>query len=343
MTSSTSVSESTARSWRRWLVIFCAAFFGVGGLFYVLLLLIDPYDTGRFPSFGIQGIGDRSSRTAVISRGRDPRFNAAIVGNSTGQLLNPYRLSAATGLKFTQLSIPQLGPREELAIMRWVVSHHASYGALIVVADASWCSSDPDLQVVYPFPFWLYRGDLEYLANVLKPKALDRAVWRIGVALGLMQPADPVAYSDYYLGGESYTFHPGPRRPPDDEGAAEWPPKFPWIDQLHSVLAALPADAAAVVLMPPVHYSMLPTPGSPQAVLIDACKSALANAVAGRSRGGFLDLRVDDAEAHDTEHFFDRVHYRGPLVTWVEDRISALLRGGEARADRAAAALTGTR
>jgi hypothetical protein len=338
---STSGSDPAARAWRRWLVMFCGAFFGVGGLFYVLLLLIDPYDTGRFPSFGLAGIADRSSRTADISRGRDPRFNAAIVGNSTGQLLDPYRLSEAMGLKFTQLAIPQLGPREELAIMRWVVSHHATYGALIVVVDLSWCSSDPNLEVMYPFPFWLYGGDLEYLANVLKPKALDRAAWRIEVALGLIEPADPVGYTDYFH-GKTITFTPAPPRPPDDEGAAEWPPKFPWIEQLRAVLAALPPDAAAVVLMPPVHYSMLPTPGSRQAALIDACKSALANAVAGRPHGGFLDLRVDDAAAHDTEHFLDRVHFRGPLVTRVEDRIIALLRSGNTQADRGPAALTRT-
>jgi hypothetical protein len=112
--------------------------------------------------------------------------------------------------------------------------------------------------------------------------------------------------------------------------------------QLGFVLAALPPDAAAVVLMPPVHYSMLPTPGSKQAAFIDACKSALADTVAGRTRGGFLDLRVDDAAAHDTGHFLDRVHYRGPLVTRVEDRIIALLRSGNAQANRGTAAMTGT-
>src|SRR5690348_16104101 len=116
MTSSTSSSEpavpvdTRSKAWRRWLATFCGMFFGLGGLLYLLLVLIDPYDTGRFPSFGIQGIGDHSSRTADISRGRDLRFNAAVVGNSTGQRLDPYRLSEMTGLKFTQLSIPQLGP-----------------------------------------------------------------------------------------------------------------------------------------------------------------------------------------------------------------------------------------
>ena len=79
MSSSTSGSdrvghaEAAARlAWRRWLAVFCGTFFGIGALLFALLLLIDPYDTGRFPSFGIVGISDHSLRTADVSRGRDP-------------------------------------------------------------------------------------------------------------------------------------------------------------------------------------------------------------------------------------------------------------------------------
>ena len=53
-----------------------------------------------------------------------PHFNAAVIGNSTGQMIDPFRLSRETDLRFIQLSIPATGPREQLAIMRWVISHH---------------------------------------------------------------------------------------------------------------------------------------------------------------------------------------------------------------------------
>lgn len=159
--------------------MFGGVFFGLGTLLFALLLLIDPYDTGRFPSFGLVGVRDRSMRTADASRGRDPHFNAAVVGNSTAQILNPYRLSDLTGLRFIQLSIPQTGPREQLELMHWVLSHHATYGALVVVADTLWCSHDPNLPLREPFPFWLYGGDADYLANVVSSKAIDRSVWRL--------------------------------------------------------------------------------------------------------------------------------------------------------------------
>src|SRR5215475_7265546 len=77
MTSSISTSdpparaEETARPWRRWLAVFGGVYFGLGAVLFALLLLIDPYDTGRFPSFGFVGVADRSIRTADASRARD--------------------------------------------------------------------------------------------------------------------------------------------------------------------------------------------------------------------------------------------------------------------------------
>ena len=79
-------------SWRRWIIVFCATFFGLGGLLFTLLLLIDPYDSARFPTFGIVGIDDHNPRMANVSRGRDPAFDGAVFGNSTGQLIDPHRI-----------------------------------------------------------------------------------------------------------------------------------------------------------------------------------------------------------------------------------------------------------
>lgn len=152
MTSSTSSSEPRAgteagadKRFRRWLRVFCAAFFGGGGLLYLLLLLIDPYDAARFPNFGIVGVDDHNPRMANVSRGRgrDARFDAAIFGNSTGQLIDPHRLNASTGLSFTQLTIPGTGPREQLAVLHWVTSRHPRAEALVLVIDDSWCSPNP--------------------------------------------------------------------------------------------------------------------------------------------------------------------------------------------------------
>ncbi len=318
--------DTTRQAWRRWLVVFCGVYFGAGAVLFALLLLIDPYDSGRFPSFGIVGIADRSMRTADASRGRDPRFNAAIIGDSTGQRIDPYRLSDATGLRFVQLSIPKLGPQEQLVMMRWVMSHHPDYGALVIVTDPIWCSPDPNRPLDNPFPFWLYGGDLDYLANVVSAKALDRAAWRIQIALGLRQAVDPVGFTDYLRGGERPVFETPPPVTPEALGEVPWAPRLPWVDRLRAFLATVPQSVRVLVVVPPVYFTALPQPGSRQATVIDTCKAALKQAVADRPRAGFLDFRVDLEGTHDAEDFVDLVHYRHKLAHQVEDAIIAHLR-----------------
>ncbi|HEX3346635.1 MAG TPA: hypothetical protein VHS58_00880 [Acetobacteraceae bacterium] len=287
------------------------------------VLLVDPYDTGRFPSLGIVGVDDRNPRTANVSRGRDPRFDSAIVANSTGQLLQPTRLDAATGFHFTQLSVPQTGPREQFAAMRWVVEHHDRPGALILVADESWCSPDPVLALRYPFPFWLYGNDANYLANVLNWKTFDRVVWRVQLALGKRHRIDPVGYSDY--SSESLdAFRPLPPDPvPLTRADAD--AGFPWIDALGHFVAGLRPNMAVVIVMPPVQTSYLPVPGSFADARFARCKGALTHTVAGRPHSGFLDFRIDTPETRDEANFFDRVHFKNPVAREIEDRIIAVL------------------
>ena len=309
--------------------MFFGVYFGLGGLLFGVLLLVDPYDTGRFPSFGITGIGDRSMRTADASRGRNPRFNAAVIGNSTAQRLDPYRLSQESGFRFTQLSIPKLGPEEQLALMRWVISHHPNYGALVIVADPVWCSPDPNRPLDNPFPFWLYGDDLDYLANVLSSKAIDRAAWRVAIALGLREPVDPVGFTDYLRDGDRPFSDPPAPVLPEALGEGPWLPGLPWVERLHEFLATVPQSVRVLVVVPPVYYTVLPRPGSKQAAVIGTCKAALRRTVADRPRGAFLDFRVDLVGAHDPTDFVDLVHYREKLAHQVEDEIIAQLRFGE--------------
>src|SRR5205809_758750 len=80
-------------SWRRWLVVFVTTLAGAALLLLAILITVDPYDSGRFGIFGIEGVSDINSSTANASHARDPQFDAAVIGDSTGQLLKPAELS----------------------------------------------------------------------------------------------------------------------------------------------------------------------------------------------------------------------------------------------------------
>ena len=55
------------------------------------------------------------------------------------------------------------------------------------------------------------------------------------------------------------------------------------------------------------------------------CKAALDKAVTQRSRGGFLDFRVDNAMTRDPENFMNAMHYRAALAREMEQSVSAII------------------
>jgi hypothetical protein len=315
-------------AWRRCAIAFLAVFFGGLGSIYAFLLLVDPYDTGRFATPLRPGVSDTGQRTANASRGRDPGFNAAIFGNSRAQLLDPAKLSEATELNFVQLTTPGSGPKEHMTMMRYFIRHHPDTEALVLSVDERWCGHDPSLPVIFPFPFWLYRGNLEYLAHLLSTRAFTTAQNRIKLAMGLATPTDSRGYMDYET-GRVWNFHPDIRA--DTDAAIPALPAntyFPALEAFDGVLAELSPQTALVIIMPPVYYGMLPHPGTQTAADLPACKAALARRLVGRRRSGFLDYLVDGPISRDPSNFMDREHYRLNIARLIEGRVASVLDGG---------------
>ena len=84
--------------WRRFVLTFLAVLLGGLAVLFALIIVIDPYDTGRFPTFMPVGVSDENQQTASASNGRNPIFDAAVFGNSHGMLLSPAQLDKLTGL-----------------------------------------------------------------------------------------------------------------------------------------------------------------------------------------------------------------------------------------------------
>jgi hypothetical protein len=312
-------------AWRGCVMRFLAALVGLLALTLAFIIVIDPYDSGRFPSLGITGISDTNQRTEYVSLGRSDKFNAAVFGDSHGQLLDPDRLTQATGLSFVQLSNPGARAPEQLAVMRWFIRHHAHIGALVLAADELWCSENP--QAWRWFPFWLYGdSDWHYLVNSLNSRSIGAAVRRIKHALGLLQASHPRGYDDYEARRPAdFRFEfpplPPPRAPPPpiDLGARA----FPALDRLK---AELPAATPLVVVFPPVYIAVLPNDPHDLAVL-KACKARFAQLAGSTPGGGFLDYLIDSPIARDQASFQDIDHYRAPVARRIEQEIAEILNG----------------
>src|SRR5947209_15833933 len=318
MSSSISSSDAIgadAAAWGGWLVAFLGALALGAALVFALVPLVDPYGSGRFGILGIQGVYDESPRTANASRARDPQFDSAVFGNSTGQLLKPSEISRLTGASFVQLTVPGTGPREQLAIMDFFLRHHPRPGALVIVTDAGWCMRDPALPLQHPFPFWLYgESTLDYAGRLFSSRALGRTWRRVLLATGLRQRSAPDGYWDYEANGPG-EFAPV-IAPQSDAAPAAGPVSdfFPAAALLGDTLKKVPPDVPVVLVVPPAFYSMLAPPGSAAAAEENACKAALKRVIAGRPRSSLIDYRVDNALTRERANFMDSGHYRAIIA-----------------------------
>jgi hypothetical protein len=335
MSSSTSSSDrpaDAASAWGRWLASFLGALAAGGALVLALVLIVDPYDSGRVGVLGIQGVSDESPRTANASRARDQQFDAAVIGNSTGQLLKPSELSRLTGSRFVQLTVPGTGVREQLAILDFFVRQHPRPGALVLVTDHdTWCTHDPALPMEHPFPFWLYGDSLtDYIGRLFSSRALGHTWRRVLIGLGLRKRSAPDGYWDYEALGPR-EFQPTISEQQGGAPAAAGPINdfFPGMPLLNTAIKALPADVPVVLVAPPTYYTRVPPPSSAGGRVVAACNAALQRTIAGRPRSNFINYRVDNALTRDRANFMDFGHYRAKIARAMERGIAESIRLGE--------------
>ncbi len=330
---------ATEAAWRRFSIrlVVAAALLLAGYL--ALALAVDPYDTGRPRLIARDGVRPQGPRTAAASRGRDPAYDAAIIGNSHIQLIAPANLRAATGIPFVQLAVPGTGPGEQLIVADYFLRHHPRARALVIGADSFWCTGDPALPPLRPFPSWLLAEDwASYLRGLLRITVAGEVVNRIGWAMrAAPRRAAPDGYWDYEpdylkLGDPDMPARVASRAKaaPDDPDPGEGGPGFPAAARLRALTDRLPPETALVLVFPPVFAATQARPGTPRAAAQAACRAALAAAVAPRGR--IVDWSGDRPELHDSRLFFDASHYRQPLARRLEADIVAAITGRAAGA-----------
>jgi hypothetical protein len=319
--------------WRRFASAFvlgaAVLLIGILGAAYA----IDPYDTGRSSLLKKPGVRPQGPRTANASRGRDPAFNAAVIGNSHVQLLSPERLGALTGLSFVQLTIPATRPKEQFAVIGLFMRHHPDARALVIGADNHWCTPDPAIPIEKPFPFWLYsESHFEYLRGLLRYQVVEELPKHLRYASSMRAArARPDGYWDYGPLFAAVEEEPEPvlrarldrRLTENYTGNATG--RFPVADRFRQVLSTLPRSLAVVLVFPPVYASLLSAPGSPGESADRACKAALAEALSSRPAGVVVDWRYDRPELHEPALFYDHSHYRRALAELVEKDVARAL------------------
>jgi hypothetical protein len=323
-------TSDDATDWSRCLRACLVTLAICASLLFAFTIAVDPYDSGKFGFFGINGVADRNTLTANASRARDASFDSAIIGNSTALLINPTALSQATGLHFVQLSVVGGSPREELAVLNFFLRHHGHVGALAIGADPSWCAHEQNNKP-RPFPYWLYgRSRLVYAGALFSGAAIEHAIQRVQIGLGKRQRSDPTGTFDsedtWPIGEFRDTNRPADPLPAESAALRD---VLPWVSKLDELIKQIPSDIPVVVLVPPTVASTVAQPGTPEAADRGACNAALKRTVAGRPHSNFINYRVDHALTRDRANFIDYIHYRSNIAAKIAVGIAASLRDGE--------------
>lgn len=326
MSSSTSASDSAsdAPRWRRLLWRYVAITLTAGLALGALVLALDPYDTGRFSLLPAYRVADFGPRLASASIARQQHVNAAIVGNSTVELLDPGRLSRLSGYTVVSLAVPGTGPIEQLALAAFFRRHHPTGSALVFGIDASWCTTDDPIKLSHPFPFWLYSADrFDYAVNLMRYKSFEAVLRRLKLLAGYERVARPDGYRDYDTGNPwhlpEFREPAEPKKPAGTPAAATDDFTAPAL--LGQFFARLDPAARVVLVFPPRYTRAIPPPGSVAAAELDACKETYRRLAGARANTQMLDFLVDSPMARSDENFWDAIHYRGPVARVIEDRV----------------------
>jgi hypothetical protein len=335
-----SPSVASPNDWSDFTRDFAICVVGLFAAFFLFILAIDPYDTGRTGLFRAAGVPDQFPTTANASRSRDPDFNAAIIGNSRVQQLSPDRLHALTGLRFVSLILPGSRPADQLALLRWYLEVRTDPPRAIVLGmDAWWCSSDFALSA--RFPAWLYDPSFaSYLVGLVRWRSVEASFRRIAFLRTGKNGARPDGYWDYrpifrQMGLEdAEASHAKISDVRLSAFEANPSGDLPGIDRLSEVVDDLPADTMLIVLRPPIHMNGWPRQGTPEAQAAERCAARVAALATARPNVRVIDLLGSAEFAASMGNFYDFDHYRDPVAAEIEKRVAVALAGMRPRPPR---------
>jgi hypothetical protein len=344
MNSSISSSErAIARRWARFLRVYLATLLGVGALCYAAVLAIDPYNTGVLTPIDRTIVQTHAApRFGNVGRARDPQFDSAIFGSSTGQLLEPERLDRLIGGRFVNLIVGGSGPVEQLVTMEYFLRHRAGRARTLVVSmDRAWCEADRQFardRITHPFPFWIYEdGPLGYASRIVTFETIGLSHSKVMIALGLRKPrARDDGYDNFELGRMWRIDEAWERL--RQEGRMRWfsdtdlptIDSFAAFDALDALVGRLPAETKVALIFTPYFAGALPEPGSATAQRMEHCKARAARLAEARG-AAYLDFLQDNAMTREAANFWDPTHYRIHIGRAMENEIAAAVKALPAR------------
>lgn len=328
-------------TWRRFSITFLLTGSIALAALYTLILVIDPYDSLAFSPDWERYPVSRHSRDYNAVLARRPRYDSAVIGNSTSMLLHPDELNEQFGGKFVMLGMPAASPFEQMELLRLFRRHHPSIRTLVVGLDAVWCHADGEarflgLMVNHPFPYWLYDenpwNNLPPLDHTTLKKM--RMQLRALLGVGIRYEHKPDGFWDFSDALHDDNDPESIRRRLHSEnirllrlGQDDEAVTYPDMQVLENVLAELSPETNKILLFAPSHHRQLPESNTAQMAAWEGCKRRAAEIAAKVPRTLVVDFMIRSHVTEDDGNFIDAQHYTRSIASELVQMLSAAWQG----------------
>ncbi len=330
-------------SWRRFVKQTLGIFAGTMFALYAFVLAMNPY--GNLPNWVLRDhvMTDDNQRYQYPSVVRSGRYDSLIIGTSTSRLLDPKPFADALGGRFANVAMNAGTAWEQTELTKLFLRHQPKPHALVVGIDWVWCAVNADRERITfrGFPEWMYDDDpWNDLAYMLNARALEISGRRAGAAIGLAKPRLPpdgweiftpperdydLAKAQTKIYGDGARALPEPKVPPETVTAGErarW--QFPALAWLENLIDRGKWQRVLLVL-PPVHVTAQPVPGTRKAIEEAECKARIA-VIAEKRKIPVVDFRIASDITRRDENYWDPLHYRVAIAERFARGVSTALK-----------------
>ena len=322
-----SISSSDPVRQKEW-ASFARYLFGGGigfGIFlYLLIFIIDPFDTLPFsPPLERVPIAS-NARFSFPALARKEKFDSAVFGTSTGRLLRPELLNELFGGRFANLSMNSATAYEQFRLAEVFARRHPGAKTVIVGIDLVWCEAGGAVEkfTPRPFPEWMYdENPYNDFLHHFDLYAIEQAGRQAGTMLGLRRVKygldgytsflpDPSAYDLQKVQASLAVARNNGVQ--EEKTPADFDPSkldFPALPMLQGMLSGFPASTRKLLFIAPYHFARQSAPGSQSGAEWAECKKRIGAIAAGTPNTVGVDFMIESPFTTTDTNYWDPVHY----------------------------------
>lgn len=297
---------------------------GLGIFLYLLIFIIDPFDTLPFsPPLERVPIAS-NARFSFPALARKEKFGSAVFGTSTARLLRPELLNELFGGRFANLSMNSATAYEQFRLAQVFSRHHPAPETVIAGIDLVWCGAGEAAEkyTPRPFPEWMY-DDNPYndFLHHFDLYTIEQAGRQAGRMLGLRRVKygldgytnflpEPAAYDLQKVQASlAVARSNGAQEAKTPVGFDPARLNFPALPMLQKMLSLFPASTRKILFIAPYHFARQSVPGSRSGAEWAECKKRIGAIAAGTPNMVVADFMIESPFTTTDTNYWDPVHY----------------------------------